>query len=107
MLHSLLIQSVILSPPFRAFEHIAKYINKTSKIYPVCVGEEYAEPMSAYPCQNKEIEGFYIDNNDGKDVFVLINPNTDKRQAQLYFNDKWWYTELWDDSISTLIMEQN
>jgi len=93
------------SGQYKAFSHIAKYINKGSKIYPVSVGEEYDLPMSEYPKVNMNIEGFYIDNNDGKDVFVLINPNEEKRQIQFEFNNRWWYTELSPESISTVIIE--
>lgn len=89
----------------KAFEHIAKYINKSSKIYPISVGEEYDLQMSAYPKANMDIEGFYIDNNDGKNIFVLINPNIEKRQIQFNLNDAWWYAELTPESISTIIIE--
>ncbi len=93
------------SGQYKAFEHIVKYINENSKIYPVSVGEEYDLPMHAYPKVNRDIEGFCIDNNDGKNILILINPNTEKRQIQLNLNDMWWYAELTPESISTIIIE--
>ena len=93
------------SGQYKAFEHIARYINEKSKIYPVSVGEEYDLPMNAYPQVNRDIEGFCIDNNDSKNVFILINPNADKRQIQIDLNGTWWYAELTPESISTLIIE--
>ena len=93
------------SGQYKAFEHIARYINEKSNIYPVSVGEEYDLPMNAYPKANMDIEGFCIDNNDGKNVFILINPNADKRQIQFNLNDIWWYAELTPESISTIIIE--
>ncbi len=93
------------SGQYKAFEHIARYINEKSKIYPVSVGKEYDLPMNAYPKDNMNIEGFYIDNNDSKNVFILINPNADKRQIQIDLNGTWWYAELTPESISTLIIE--
>ena len=92
------------SGQYKTFEHIAKYINKNSKIYPVSVGEEYDLPMASYPKANMDIEGFCIDNNDGKNVLILINPNTEKRQIQFNLNDTWWYAELTPESISTIII---
>lgn len=92
------------SGQYKAFEHIAKYINKKSKIYPVAVGEEYDLPMAVYPKANMAIEGFYI-NNDEKNIMVLINPNPDKRQIQFELCNKWWYAELTPESISTIIIE--
>jgi len=93
------------SGQYKAFSHIAKYINKDSKIYTVSVGEEYDLPMSAYPKANMDIEGFYVDNSDGKNILVLVNPNEEKRQIQFEFNNRWWYTELSPESISTVIIE--
>ncbi len=98
-------EDISYSGQYKAFAHIAKYINKNSKIYPVSVGEEYDLPMSAYPKENRDIEGFCIDNNDGKNVFILINPNADKRQIQFNLNGIWWYAELTPESISTIIIE--
>jgi glucosylceramidase len=96
---------ISFSGQYKAFSHIAKYINENSKIYPVYVGEEYDLPMVAYPKANMDIEGFCIDNNDGKNVLILINPNTEKRQIQFNLNDTWWYAELTPESISTIIIE--
>ena len=94
------------SGQYKAFCHITKYINENSKIYPITVGEEYAEPMSEYPKVNLPIEGFAVDNDDGKKIFVLINPNSTKRQVQLKLDNVWWYTELTPESISSIIIEQ-
>ncbi len=93
------------SGQYKAFEHIVKYINENSKIYPISVGEEYDLPMVSYPKVNMYIEGFAIDNNDGKTILVLVNPNTEKRQVQAYINNTWWYIELLPESISTIIIE--
>lgn len=92
------------SGQYKAFEHIAKYISKNSKIYPVSVGEEYNLRMAAYPKANMNIEGFCID-NDVKKVLILINPNAEKRQIQFNLNNTWWYAELTPESISTIIIE--
>lgn len=93
------------SGQLKAFNHFSKHINKNSKIYPVYVGEEYNLEMFSYPKFNREIEGVCIDNGDGKKVFVLINPNTEKRQTQVFINNSWWYIELLPESISTTIIE--
>jgi len=92
------------SGQFKAFAHIAKYINQKSKIFPMYVTEEYDLPMSRYPKENRDIEGFMIDNSDGKYIFVLINPNSEKRQAQFEFDNRMWYTELTPECIATVII---
>ncbi|MBE7039044.1 MAG: hypothetical protein E7404_09115 [Ruminococcaceae bacterium] len=94
------------SGQYKAFSHIAPYINENSEIYPVCVGREYGSSMSSYPSEIRDIEGFCINNNDGKYVIVLVNPNNTKSQVQFYLNDTWTYVELTPESISTIIMEK-
>jgi len=94
------------SGQFIAFSHISPYINRNSKIYPVFGAEEYNICMSEYPTVNREIEGFCIDNNDGKYVLVLINPNDKKRQVQFQLDESWLYAELTPESISTIIIEK-
>lgn len=92
------------SGQYKAFWHFTKYIDKNSKIYPVYTGEEYDLEMFSYPKVNREVEGICIDNGDGKTVLVLINPNTEKRQTQIYLYDKWWYMELMPESVMTFII---
>lgn len=94
------------SGQYKAFSHIARYITPKSKIYGISVGENYNLHMTAYPKPNNPVEGFGIDNNDGKFVAVLINPNTEKRQTQFKLNDNLWYVELPPDSISTVIINE-
>ena len=91
------------SGQYKAFSHIAPYINKDSKIYPVTADDSFGQPLSSYPKLNREIIGFLIKNNGEKHTMVLINPNEDKVQTQFFLNGMWWYAELMADSISTLL----
>ena len=93
------------SGQYKAFSHIAPYITPESKIYTLSVGEEYDLPMSKYPKFNRPLEGFAIDNNDGKWTIVLINPDEEKHQGQVCLNGQWWYAELPAGSISTIFIE--
>lgn len=93
------------SGQYRAFSHISSYINKNSKLYPIYSDEEFDLHMSAYPKINRDIEGFAIDNGDGKLILIIINPNDEKRQTQIYINNSWWYAELTPESISTIIID--
>jgi glucosylceramidase len=93
------------SGQYKAFRHIAKYIKPHSKLHPVSVDETYGKEISAYPKYAKAIEGVFVDNGDGKNILLLINPNSEKKQTQIYLNNIWWYIELMPDSISTIIIE--
>jgi O-glycosyl hydrolase len=46
-----------------------------------------------------------IENEDGKKVAVLVNPNAAGVQAQIELGGKLWYVELHADSLTTLIVE--
>lgn len=92
------------SGQYKAFKHIAPYINKNSKIYALSADNMYNQSMFNYPKQKAATTGFAIDNNDGKTVIVLVNPGEGKCQAQFEVNGSSWYAELPAGSISTIII---
>ena len=61
--------------------------------------------MSSYPKYPREIEGVLIDNQDGKKIIILVNPNDNGCQAQIEIDGKLWYTEVYADSIFTIEIE--
>ena len=93
------------SGQYKAFSHISPYIKPDSEIYPIYLGDGYGQTMHNYPKFKREVGGFAIDNNDGKIVMVVINPNADKMQTRFRVNDAWWYAELQPDSVSTIIID--
>ncbi len=93
------------SGQYKAFAHIAPYINKNSEIRPLTVGKYFGQPIHQYPKRNEAPVGFVIDNHDGKTVAVVINPNSEKYQTQLVLGSAMWYAELMPESISTLVIE--
>ena len=93
------------SGQYAAFSHIAPYINKNSKIYPIGENEYFGRDMFRYPAPKTPICGIAVDNSDGKTVLLLINPDADKRQTQININGQWWYIELMPDTVSTVIIE--
>ncbi len=94
------------SGQYKAFLHIAPFINKNSKIHAVFQDESKELQVYAFPKKEFEIEGFRIDNSGGKSIIVLVNPNDKKQQVQFLFNNSWWYAELSPESISTVIIGQ-
>lgn len=93
------------SGQYRALAQIAPYITPTSKIYPLTAQNSAYPPISKYPSHPWEIEGVLIENEDGKKVAVLVNPNAAGVQAQIELGGKLWYVELHADSLTTLIVE--
>ena len=94
------------SGQYKAFSHIAPYITSNSQIYPISTSDAYNLDMSHYPIYPREIEGVMIDNQDGKKIVVLVNPNDYALQTQIEINGKLWYAELYADSIFTITIEK-
>ncbi|MBQ8850733.1 MAG: hypothetical protein IJ011_10410 [Clostridia bacterium] len=94
------------SGQYKAFSHIAPYINKSSEIRALSVGNYFGQPIYQYPKRKEAPVGFVIDNHDGRTVAVVINPNAEKYQTQIVLDGTMWYAELMPESISTLIIEE-
>ena len=93
------------SGQYRAFSHISPFLSKESEIFPVTVSRGFGPCMAQYPKQALPIEGVLIKNPDGRQIAVLVNPNTYGFQAQIEIGGRLWYIELQSDSVSTLIVE--
>ena len=93
------------SGQYQAFKHFSKFIQRGAKIYSAKLTEDYS-CCSDYPrSMDLPVEAVAADNLDGSHVAVLVNPSKFKRQAQYYYDGKWWYAELFPQSVSTLVFE--
>ena len=95
--------SLSYSGQYQAFRHIAPFLQKGADVY--ALTPDCASAMFGYPKAAAPVEGFRIDNRDGKQVFVLINDNEDKKQTVLNVGGQLWYVELLGHSISTVVIE--
>ena len=95
-------KELTFSGQYKAFRHIAPYINKASVIYPL-ISNEVPDVMSQYPKQNTLLEGFLIDNATEK-VVVLVNKSDNKKQVCIKLDDTCYYVECLTDTISTIII---
>lgn len=93
------------SGQYKAFSHIAPYITPASKIYPISVSEAFNMCISRYPQCDRVIEGVLIENEDGKRIAVLVNPNDRGMQVQIEIGGALWYVELQPRSLSTVVVE--
>lgn len=93
------------SGQFKAFGHLAPYINKDSELRALRPDESFGQDFSCYPKQIQAPLGLAIDNHDGKLIAVLTNPNEEKLQTQFTLGGVQWYAELLPESISTIILE--
>ena len=93
------------SGQYKAYSHIAPYINKNSKIYPIYADNSVNVYTGKYPLHDREVEGVLIENDDGNKIAILVNINDHRLQAQLEIDGKLWLLELLEDSIYTIIIE--
>ena len=93
------------SGQYHAFKHFSKYIQRGAKIYSAKLSEDYS-CLIGFPWGTRiPIDTVVADNPDGSHVVVMVNSTDFKRQAQYYYNNKWWYAELLPKSISTLVFK--
>lgn len=93
------------SGQYKAFSHIVPFIKPNSKIYSISGDKKFAMVISSYPNRLQNVEGIVIDNQDGKLITILVNPNNQNLQTQISLGGKLWYIELQADSISTVTIE--
>lgn len=94
------------SGQYKAFRHFAPFAKKGVKVYAVEFEDCTTPLMFSYPDAGDTIEGCMLKNTDGTEVLILVNPNDDKRQAQYFKDNEWWYIELLPNSVSTVVFEQ-
>ena len=92
------------SGQYKAFKHFSKFIKRGAKIYPVKV-ENGGTTMYAFPYLRMAVEGTAAVNPDGSHVLELVNANTEKIQAQYFYDSKWWYIELMPNTAATVVFK--
>ena len=94
------------SGQYHAFKHFSKFIKRGAKIYPAKLSEDFSCPAFGFP-ESMRIPVVCVaaENPDGSHVVVMVNASNVKRQAQYYYDNKWWYAELMPKSVSTLVFE--
>ena len=47
-----------------------------------------------------------IENSDGTRVYLLVNPDAEKKQVQFEMDGTYYYVEMLPDTISTVVVEK-
>ena len=92
------------SGQFRAFEHFSHFIQNGAKIYRSHVNND-GHCVSNFRSLKFETVSLVAENPDGTLVMQVINPNAEKRQCQYFYKGNWWYFDVMENSISTLVFE--
>ncbi len=93
------------SGQYKAFRHIAKFMQKGARVLEIEITDNtrgtYNFPKDGHPLQASLIE-----NPDGSRVYLLVNRDSTKRQAQVYAGGSWWYVEVLPNAVSTVVIEK-
>ena len=92
------------SGQFRAFDHFSRFIKKGAKIYNSYPTHE-GRNMFTFRTMRFETETCVADNPDGSHVIIVSNPNEEKRQYQYFYKGNWWYFDVMENSVSTIVFE--
>lgn len=94
------------SGQFKAFAHIAKFMQKGAKVFRV-ESEPYSIRMSSFPRKTKfPLQASGIQNPDGSICYFLVNANEEKKQVQIFENGQWYYVELLPNTIATVVFAE-
>ncbi len=90
------------SGQYRAFNHFAHFIQNGAEIYRSRVANDGWE---VFDFRNMQFEttSCAAKNPDGSLVVQVINPNSEKRQCQIFYDNSWWYFDVMENSVSTVV----
>ncbi len=90
------------SGQYRAFNHFAHFIQNGAEIYRSRVANDGWE---VFDFRNMQFEttSCAAKNPDGSLVVQVINPNSEKRQCQIFYDNSWWYFDVMENSVSTIV----
>lgn len=94
------------SGQYHAFKHFSKFIKRGSVIHRGKLSEDFSGMFTFPNGQEIPVDIISADNPDGSHAVVLVNPNSGKRQAQYFYDNKWWYIEMMPKSVTTLYFEK-
>lgn len=93
------------SGQYRAFNHFAHFIQNGAEIYRSRVANDGWE---VFDFRNMQFEttSCVAKNPDGSLVVQVINPNSEKRQCQIFYDNSWWYFDVMENSVSTVVCRE-
>lgn len=93
------------SGQYRAFSHLAHFTQNGAKIYRSAPSNEGWE-MGAFRDMKFETVSCVAQNPDGSRIIHVVNPNDEKHQYQYFYEGKWWYFDVMENSVATVVFEK-
>lgn len=94
------------SGQYKAFRHIVPFMKKGSRVHRVAI-DRNGFGMFGFGINKARhaMHAVSFETPDGKIVYILSNPDKEKRQVQFFERGEWWYSELLPNSLSTVVVE--
>ena len=93
------------SGQYRAFSHLAHFTQNGAKIYRSAPSNEGWE-MGAFRDMKFETVSCVAENPDGIRIIHVVNPNDEKHQYQYFYEGKWWYFDVMENSVATVVFKK-
>ncbi len=93
------------SGQYKAFRHFAPFVKPYSKVYPLELSENFDSIFSYNGKKDYAPAGCVIEDPDGTETLVLVNPAEAKAQLQYFKDNKWWYIELLPKTSATVVFK--
>jgi len=91
------------SGQYKAFRHIARFMQKGAKVCSLSIVDRPAG-IFTYPKAPAPLHASAVVNPDGSVIYLLINPDAEKKQIELKEDGKTFYVEMLPNSVSTVVV---
>ncbi len=92
------------SGQYKALSHFAHFTQNGAKVYRSYVKND-APCIFTFNNLKHETVSLFAENPDGTTVLHVVNPDNEKRQYQIFYKGSWWYFDVMENSLSTLVFE--
>ena len=93
------------SGQYKAFRQVARFMDAGAVVEALSVVDR-PNGMSTYPKGNAPLQASVWKNPNGTVVYLLINPDSEKKQIELEENGQTFYVELLPNSVSTVVIAE-
>jgi glucosylceramidase len=93
------------SGQYKAFRQVARFMDAGAVVEALSVVDR-PNGMSTYPKANAPLQASVWKNPNGTVVYLLINPDSEKKQIELEENGQTFYVELLPNSVSTVVIAE-
>ena len=91
------------SGQYKALGHVAPFMQKGATVRPLSASLNVSG-LFGYPKVAPALQGTLIENPDGTKIYLLVNPDPDKKkQVQFTLNGTCYYAELLPNTLSTIV----